>query len=139
MSWAQPTIRPTSAPCLPREMTAWPVPLLAVHNFAAVGVQNLAGYVGGIVRGEKDVTVRDLFGLAGALHGDVRAEARHLVRREGGWDVIVHPPGTTQELNRYDVLSARSLWRLRLLLLALTSGRGPGHDSARAGAEEDVD
>src|SRR5690242_4371957 len=46
----------------------------AVDHFTAVRVQNLPGHVGRIVRGQKDVAGRDLFGLAGALHRRVRAE-----------------------------------------------------------------
>ena len=52
----------------------------------AVGVEDLAGHVGGVLRGEEDEAGGDLIGLAGPLHRHVLAERRDLVGREGRGD-----------------------------------------------------
>ena len=58
-------------------------PRLAVNDLTAVRVQNLARDVGRVVRGKEDVAGRHFFGLPGALHRHVGAEAGDLLLREG--------------------------------------------------------
>src|SRR4051812_17747623 len=58
----------------------------AVHDLAAVGVEDLAGHVGGVGAGEEDVAGGDLDGLAGTLEGDVRAELLDVLGVEAGDD-----------------------------------------------------
>jgi hypothetical protein len=55
---------------------------LAINDLAAVGMQHLARHVRAVVRREEDVTRGHLGRLAGPAQWDVRAEGRHLPRRE---------------------------------------------------------
>src|SRR6266481_1439854 len=55
---------------------------LSVHNAAAIRMEHLTGYVGGIVRSEKYKTGRDFFRLAGPAQRCIRTKCRHFICRE---------------------------------------------------------
>ena len=55
---------------------------LSVHNAAAIRMEHLTGYVGGIVRSEKYKTGRDFFRLAGPAQRCIRTKRRHFIGRE---------------------------------------------------------
>ena len=59
---------------------------LSVHNAAAIRMEHLTGYVGGIVRSEKYKTGRDFFRLAGPAQRCIRTKRRHFVGRESAMD-----------------------------------------------------
>jgi hypothetical protein len=52
---------------------------LSVHNAAAIRLEHLTGYVGGIVRSEKYKTGRDFFRLAGPVHRCIRTKRRYVI------------------------------------------------------------
>jgi hypothetical protein len=52
---------------------------LSVHNAAAIRMEHLTGYVGGIVRSEKYKTSRDFFRRAGPARRCIRTKRRHFV------------------------------------------------------------
>jgi hypothetical protein len=52
---------------------------LSVQNAAAIRMEHLTGYVGGIVRSEKYKTGRDFFRLAGPAQRCIRTKRRHFV------------------------------------------------------------
>ena len=55
---------------------------LSVHNAAAIRMEHLTGYVGGIVRSEKYKTGSDFFRLAGPAQRCIRTKCRHFIGRE---------------------------------------------------------
>jgi len=55
---------------------------LSVHNTAAIRMEHLTGYVGGIVRSEKYKTGRNFFRLAGPAQRCIRTKCRHFIGRE---------------------------------------------------------
>ena len=57
---------------------------LSVHNAAAIRMEHLTGYVGGIVRSEKYKTGRDFFRLAGPAQRCIRTKRRHFVGAGAG-------------------------------------------------------
>src|SRR5690349_834012 len=56
---------------------------LSVHDSPAVWMQNLAGHVGGIIRGEEDITRGDFFRLARPPEGHISSKSGDLVGGEG--------------------------------------------------------
>ena len=56
---------------------------LSIHDTAAIRMEHLAGYVGGIFRSEKHKTGGDFFRLAGASQRCIGTKRRHLIGREG--------------------------------------------------------
>ena len=55
---------------------------LSVHSAAAIRMEHLTGYVGGIVRSEKYKTGGDFFRLAGPAQRCIRTKCRHFIGRE---------------------------------------------------------
>lgn len=56
---------------------------LSIYDRTAVWMQDLAGHVGGVIRGEEDITRGDLFRLARSAQWRISSEGGDLVRGEG--------------------------------------------------------